>query len=64
MILRIQSSGHNVHEVKMASEDGTRREVTEELTQIRHFKPTFEAAALIIREFKQIAATATGCKIV
>ena len=34
--LRIQSPDHNVHEIKMASEDGTGRDVTdtEELTQI------------------------------
>ena len=33
-ILRIQSPDYMVHEIKMASEDGAGRDVTEELTQI------------------------------
>ena len=33
-ILRIQSPDHMVHEIKMGSEDGAGRDVTEELTQI------------------------------
>ena len=33
-ILRIQSPDHMVHEIKMASEDGAGRDITEELTQI------------------------------
>ena len=33
VLLRIQSSDHNVHEIKMASVDGTGRDAKGELTQ-------------------------------